>query len=256
MTVYSADADGYYTVPARAMICSTGTATPTSGTYSLPGNRWEWKGLFGDVYGQYATHITGNILFHSVPYTKNRDKSSLEYWEFDKLGTAASMGCIRMQVRDAKWVYDNMFSIQAVQFYKDADPGPLGKPSAPKISGNETCRGWDPTDPGSGNPWNSQPSTLTVADYVGMAGDAAGEQAKDAGLVPETVTADSDMPEGTVIGQSIEPGTTVDFGSTIVLTVSSGQAPADEETPEPDNTEEPGDGDDPAPTEPEEPGQP
>jgi lipoprotein-anchoring transpeptidase ErfK/SrfK len=62
--------------------------------------------LCGNVYGQYACRITGSILFHSVPYEK-QDKSTLEWWEYDKLGETASLGCIRLTVEDAKWIYDN-----------------------------------------------------------------------------------------------------------------------------------------------------
>ena len=54
-----------------------------------------------------ATQITGNILFHSVPYTEKYNNASLEYWEYDKLGTSASLGCIRLTVKNAKWIYDN-----------------------------------------------------------------------------------------------------------------------------------------------------
>ena len=156
VTVYTLDEKGYYSIPCKAMICSTGPATPTSGVYGL-GEQHRWHYLFGDVYGQY-TQITGNILFHSVPYTVYGDPSSLEYWEFDKLGTASSMGCIRLQVKDAKWIYDNYSSIYAVEFYNNDDPGPLGKPSAPMISDNEACRGWDPTDPDPNNPWLNPPA--------------------------------------------------------------------------------------------------
>lgn len=84
VTIYTKDAEGNYTVPVKAMICSTGTATPRSGTYGIKG-RWEWLGLLGGVYGHYSTQITGNILFHSVPYLKKWDPASLEYWEYDKL---------------------------------------------------------------------------------------------------------------------------------------------------------------------------
>ena len=145
------------------MICSTGPATPTSGVYGL-GEQHRWHYLFGDVYGQYTTQITENILFHSVPYTVYGDPGSLEYWEFDKLGTACSMGCIRLQVKDAKWIYDNYSLITAVQFYNDPDPGPLGKPSAPLISDNESCRGWDPTDPDPNNPWLNQSADIGTAE--------------------------------------------------------------------------------------------
>lgn len=162
VTVYTLDEKGYYSIPCKAMICSTGPATPTSGVYDL-GEQHRWHYLFGDVYGQYTTQITGNILFHSVPYTVYGDPSSLEYWEFDKLGTASSMGCIRLQVKDAKWIYDNYSSIYAVEFYNNDDPGPLGKPSAPLISDNEACRGWDPTDPDPNNPWLNPPAESSAA---------------------------------------------------------------------------------------------
>lgn len=83
ITVYEKDKKGKYTVPIRAMICTTGYATPY-GTYPLlaKGNWWP---LYGDVYGQYASHIVGNILFHSVPYLERNNKASIEWWEYDKL---------------------------------------------------------------------------------------------------------------------------------------------------------------------------
>ena len=157
VTVYSQDSDGNYTIPVKAMVCSTGRATPRSGTYKTS-TKWRWAALFGNVYGQYATRITGSILFHSVPYTKNWDPGSLEYWEYDKLGTACSAGCVRLTVADAIWVYNNLASGTMVEFYGDSNPGPLGKPGARHISSNEQCRGWDPTDPDGNNPWRNQPS--------------------------------------------------------------------------------------------------
>lgn len=163
VNVYGKDADGNYTKCVKAMVCSTGGHTPQSGTYYLK-SRWRWRALFNGVYGQYAVHITGNILFHSVPYTKNGDPGSLEYWEYDKLGTAASLGCVRLKVSDVLWIYNNCAKGTMVKFYSDSNPGPLGKPSAQKISSNETCRGWDPTDPASNNPWKTYkepPATQT-----------------------------------------------------------------------------------------------
>lgn len=35
----------------------------------------------------------------------------------------------------------------------------FGKPKAQKISGNEECRNWDPTDKEEGNPWNLPPKS-------------------------------------------------------------------------------------------------
>ena len=155
VTIYKKDADGNYTVPVKAMVCSTGVATPTSGVYKIQ-YRWKWLGLQGDVYGQYATQIVGNILFHSVPYLERGNPASLEYWEYDKLGTYASAGCIRLKVSDAIWIFNNCAKGTPVEFYSNSNPGPLGKPSAQKISNAKgELKNWDPTDPDSNNPWRN-----------------------------------------------------------------------------------------------------
>ncbi len=159
VTVYGKDADNQYTVPVRAMVCSTGTATPRSGVYKLTNARYRWRALFGNVYGQYAVPITGNILFHSVPYQR-MDISTLEYWEYDKLGTSASMGCIRLTVQDALWIYNNCGMGTQVEFSSSA-ANPLGKPSARKISGYEGVRGYDPTDPAAWSYWKDVDSVKT-----------------------------------------------------------------------------------------------
>lgn len=155
VNVYERDENGEYNNCVKVMLCSIGTATPRSGTFGLKKYGWEWKGLQGDVYGQYATQITGNILFHSVPYTEKYNNASLEYWEYDKLGTPASLGCVRLTVQNAKWIYDNCENGTKVMFYEDSNPGPLGKPSERKISSEENYRNWDPTDPDSNNPWKN-----------------------------------------------------------------------------------------------------
>ena len=55
-------------------------------------------------------------------------------------GTAASMGCVRMTVEDAKWIYDNCKSGTTVEFYSSENPGPLGKPEAMKITDPKTLQ--------------------------------------------------------------------------------------------------------------------
>lgn len=158
VTIYERDEGGAYTVPVRAMVCSTGEKTPL-GTYQTS-RKYEWRPLFGGVYGQYATRITGNILFHSVPYTADR-KDTLEYEEYNKLGTPASMGCVRLSVEDAKWIYDYCASGTRVTIYDGEDPGPLGKPEPLTIDVDNPNRGWDPTDPDPANPWASSESSKT-----------------------------------------------------------------------------------------------
>lgn len=163
INVYTYDKDGNYTVPVKAFVCSTGSGTPSSGTYTMASSggskRRVWT-LYGGVYGQYVTPIVGDILFHSVPYLEKNGNDvvhdSLKYWEYDKLGTKASMGCIRLTTRDAKWIYDNVSLWTKVEFYSSSNPGPFGKPSAQKISNAPAnLKNWDPTDPAPNNPWRN-----------------------------------------------------------------------------------------------------
>lgn len=152
VTIYKKDENGYYSIPVKAMVCSCGTATPKSGVYKTS-KGYEWGTLEGGTFGRYSTRIIGGILFHSVPYT-SESEDSLEYWEYDKLGTTASLGCVRLSVADTKWIFDNCEVGTQVEFYTSSDPGPLGKPTAKKISDNVECRNWDPTDTSSNSPWN------------------------------------------------------------------------------------------------------
>ena len=157
VTVYGKDDNGNYTVPVKAIVCSVGRsghATPTMEVHSL--DRYRWCLMVDGTWGQYAIRVRGGIMFHSVPYY-SQDAGDLEYDEFNKLGSPASLGCIRMTVKDVKWLYDNCpYGFTTVIYDDTTSPGPLGKPSAPKIdTSNEELRGWDPTDPNKNNPWKN-----------------------------------------------------------------------------------------------------
>ncbi len=160
VTVYTYDDNGEYTVPVKAMVCSTGRnkGTPT-GVFRTQA-KYTWRTLYGNVYGQYSTRINGNVLFHSVPYRKTQ-KDTLITKYYNQLGTAASAGCVRLTCADAKWIYDNCALGTTVEIYDGSSAGPLGKPSAIKIDTNHPCAGWDPTDPDSKNPWRKQGPIFT-----------------------------------------------------------------------------------------------
>ena len=133
----------------RAMYCSTGRNYSTiRGTYTTV-SKMRWHALYGGVYGQYCMRIHGPYLFHSVPYYRT-SKNQLETKEYNKLGTQASDGCIRLAVVDAKWLYDNCGVGTKVVI---GDTRKLQKPDRKKLKISTASRtGWDPTDPESGKP--------------------------------------------------------------------------------------------------------
>lgn len=172
VTVFTYDENGNYVVPVRAMVCSCGyggaeNTTPT-GDFKTASMR-EWATLFGDethefVYGQYATEFNNEILFHSVPY-EAMEKNSLETAEFNKLGTNASQGCVRMMVADCYWIYKNCpLNTPVSVIDADASADPLGTPPTVKLNSN---LGWDPTDPDENNPFKGKlPRILDLEDVT------------------------------------------------------------------------------------------
>lgn len=155
VTVYKPNKKGKYTKPYKAMVCSTGRATPL-GTFRTS-DKYYWKAMIHGVWAQYATRITGSILFHSVPYDTH-EKNTLISRYYNMLGSTASAGCVRLCVRDAKWIIENCPAGTKVTVYNDSNPGPLGKPSPIRIAYD--CR-WDPTDPDKRNPLNKKKSVIT-----------------------------------------------------------------------------------------------
>lgn len=163
VTVYTYDKTGAYTVPVRAMICSCGVENRTHlGTFSLYFST-KWHPLVNDVFGQYASSFDDDLLFHSVPYY-HLSKDSLETEEFNKLGTFASRGCVRMTVADCQWICENCAPDTGVIIYDDDNPGPLGKPEMVRIT-DHTC-GWDPTDRDMDNPYRTMHPKISGAQSI------------------------------------------------------------------------------------------
>lgn len=147
VTVLAADSEGRYTVPYMAFVCSGGESTPLG--YYVTKVNYDWRLLSGPCYGQFATRFWDSFLFHSVPYyTEHQD--DLEYDEYNELGTPASLGCVRLSVVDAKWIYDNCPDGTPV-IVTEGEPVDQSVYDAivqpPLVSGD-----WDPTDPDPDNP--------------------------------------------------------------------------------------------------------
>lgn len=132
---------GAYNVPVRAIRTSCGYGTPT-GTYYTP-HRYRWLQMIGGTWAQWCTQIYGSYLFHSVP-NWTYDNFNLEVGEYNHLGDTRSAGCIRMNCRDAKWIFDNCQLGTRVEISSWETGGPLQKPDGLQIP---SWHSWDPTDP-------------------------------------------------------------------------------------------------------------
>ncbi len=133
-------------IPVRAFACSVGVDGRTpDGIFSIR-DKLRWWELMGPAWGQWCSHITGGILFHSIPYSGPADKYSMSSRGYNMLGQAASHGCIRLAAMNAKYLYDNVpVGSEVVIFHGTADDDPLGKPMTPYVGCWE--HSYDPTDP-------------------------------------------------------------------------------------------------------------
>jgi len=109
--VYKPDDNEDYTILFKTFICSTGKdVTPTPlGTfpYTSPStNEWHYFAEFKS-WAHWPFYIHGDIMFHSVLFNKQDDPKSLQTSTRKNLGKKASHGCIRLEIEDAKWIYDN-----------------------------------------------------------------------------------------------------------------------------------------------------
>lgn len=86
----------------RRYVCSTGKAsTPTvKGEYQVYGKGYS----FGHGYTcYYYTQFYGDYLFHSSPYYVNSNRVM-----DPTMGVPSSAGCVRLEIQNAKWIYDNI----------------------------------------------------------------------------------------------------------------------------------------------------
>ncbi len=168
VTIYGLDEYGYYTVPVRAMICSTGAASTMTprGNFAI-GKKIRWNLMMGDVYAQYLSQFHDKCLFHSVCCARPNPSTLLTGY-YNALGRPASHGCVRLQTEDAKWIYENCDAGTLVTVYDGDEPGELGKPE--RMVDALTARnynGWDPTDPDPANPWAAQRTeSIGFSEYM------------------------------------------------------------------------------------------
>ena len=154
---------------AKVFKCSTGRAgheTPSKEYYittTLKGRikDYTWRDLKGGVFGQYGTTISPYYLFHSMPYKTKGKNASMDKSGYEALlqGQPDSDGCIRLCVRDAKWIFEQCDKYTTVRIVDGKSETESTEEYPPlkkgKNAGGESYGGWDPTDPDENNPYRA-----------------------------------------------------------------------------------------------------
>lgn len=176
--IYKQDENKNYQ-PIKAMICSVGRegGETTLGEFRTS-VKWRWAMLNGEVYGQYVTRFNGPYLFHSVPY-KKKSLDALKTEEYNKLGEAASEGCVRLTTEDAKWLYDTLPEGTKIVVYDSEAEEPLPRPQAAKLDLDNPLRCWDPTDPNEKNPWVGTAPGIALKEDIELKVEVGGEFSLD-----------------------------------------------------------------------------
>ena len=113
-----------------------GHTTPT-GNFKIQGASGGRKAKYrtcklsgGKTYAEFACRFHGAKMMHGVPWKARNTKGYVYKGEFNKLGTPASSGCIRMPYKLAKYIYTNCPVGTPVRVFKGTKGKyPAGKPN-------------------------------------------------------------------------------------------------------------------------------
>lgn len=98
--IFEGEADNWNMI--KYWKCSPGaSSSPTvTGTFKIQGRRTFF--ISGNSWCHWATGFYGNYMFHSTLYNSNGTHQD------SRLGMNLSHGCVRLAIKNAKWIYDNI----------------------------------------------------------------------------------------------------------------------------------------------------
>lgn len=154
VTIMGINKKGQYKIPYKTFVCSTAKNKKETPLGSFQTNeKYRWHQMVDGSYAQYAIRIVGGFMLHSIPYYSQKP-NSLETKEYNKLGSKASLGCVRMRIKAIKWIYDNCPEGTPVEVYNKRGEKPaIALQSIKKLDPKDKKSKWDPTDPHKKNPW-------------------------------------------------------------------------------------------------------
>lgn len=144
-TIYGIYTDGS-TKPIMSEWVSTarkGHTTPT-GNFKISGASGGRKAKYRTClmaskksYAEFACRFHGAKMMHTVPYKKRQTSGHVNKDNFNKLGTPASSGCVRMPWKMAHFIYTNCPVGTPVHVFKGTKGKyPMGKPTKYKATSN------------------------------------------------------------------------------------------------------------------------
>ncbi|HHW94017.1 MAG TPA: L,D-transpeptidase family protein [Clostridiaceae bacterium] len=234
---FSTSADGQ-AIPEVSLRVSTGRVkgstpvTPPNKPFILSGYRANQL-LFTKaatwVWVRYATHVSGDIFIHSQPYDHQKDangktlpldKSLFSKWGYNRLGKyTASNGCIRLSLRDAKYLSDNIY--RGMPCYIFASSKGYNLPEAPENPPANLNNRWDPTDPDPMNPYVHRAEKSMAWKYKPVGRDISVKVNEEPSAV-NGISNSSKLPSGTTFRFKTKPNTTTSgiIHTKIVVTYS------------------------------------
>ena len=89
----------------------------------------------GKAYAEFLCRFHGGKCMHTVPYKKRQTTGHVNKTEFNKLGSPASAGCVRMPWKLAHYIYERCPVGTPVRVFKGkAGAYPMGKPTKYKAT--------------------------------------------------------------------------------------------------------------------------
>lgn len=181
------------------------------------------------VWVRYATHVSGDIFFHSQPYDHfvdedgkdvPLDKSLFNLAGYNVLGQRTiSHGCIRLAMRDAIFLANNIHKGMPVYIFDSSKDYIIPQAESLPPAESYTMGRWDPTDMDPANPyrqreannmaWRYRPTVTQPVTPIGTVPPAA-----------DTIANRDKLPAGTTFRYLHTPDVSVPVLRTVLVVVT------------------------------------
>lgn len=148
----------------KEMPCSPCNTEAVDGTERIISSRIDWQQLPDGSFVRYASVYDGTIGISSAPYSAT-DQSKLIASKYNQIGKNGNDFNVWVNIRDAKWIYENCsFETKVIIYTDDEKQEQDTKPFT--IPEQDKKAGWDPFDENDKNPWLSCKPVIEGAEDI------------------------------------------------------------------------------------------